>query len=269
MEAESQLRSGRPEQALASLREAVRKDPANPGLRKFLCQLLLVNGQWEKALNQLQVIAQMEPEEGAVLAQLLGTLIRCEKLRAEVFAGRKTPLVFGEPEPWMGWLVEGNSRRAQGETEAALELSGRAFDAAPATPGELDGQPFEWIADADSRLGPMLEGVLEGRYYWIAFQHIRQIELTPPAELRDLVWAPAKFTWTNGGQAAGFIPARYPGSESSADGAVRLGRKTEWLETPPGFHAGLGQRVLATNQTEAPLLEMKTLRLTANEGLHP
>ena len=264
MEAETHLRAGHPAEAQVSLVDAVRKDPANPGLRKFLCQLQLVNGQWERALNQLQVIAGMEPEGGAVLAQLVGALVRCEGLRAEVFAGKKTPLLFGEPEPWMGWLLEANRQRALGEAGAARVLQERAFDAAPATPGQINGQPFAWVADMDERLGPMLEALLDGQYYWVAFQRVRRIEIAPPAELRDLIWAPARFTWTNGGEAAGFIPARYPGSEGSADGAVRLGRKTEWRETADGVHAGLGQRILATDAAETPLLEIQNLTLTAD-----
>ena len=262
MDAETQLRVGQPEQALASLRAAVRRDPANPKLRRFLAQLQIVNGQWEAALNQLQVFAGMEGQEGPALAQLAGALIRCEGLRTEVFAGRKTPLLFGEPEPWMGWLVEANRRQALGETDAAKTLRAQAFEAAPAVPGEMNGTAFAWIADADERLGPLLEVMLEGRYYWASFGCMRQVETAPPAELRDLVWAPAKFTWTNGGEAVGFIPARYPGSEGNADGAVRLGRKTQWRETAPGVYVGQGQRLLATDQAETPLLEINTLTFT-------
>ena len=36
----------------------------------------------------------------------------------------------------------------------------------------MDGHGFEWIADADSRLGPLLEVILEGKYYWAPFCRI-------------------------------------------------------------------------------------------------
>ena len=32
--------------------------------------------------------------------------IRCEVLRTEIFAGRRKPLIFGEPPHWMAWLLE-------------------------------------------------------------------------------------------------------------------------------------------------------------------
>ena len=83
--------------------------------------------------------------------------------------------------------------------------------------------PFNWIADADSRLGPVLEAIINGRYYWVPIQQIRAINITQAADLRDLVWLPAEFTWINGGQAFGLIPTRYPGSESVVDSAIQIG----------------------------------------------
>jgi type VI secretion system protein ImpE len=262
MEAETHLRAGQLDEALNSLRGAVRKDPADPGLRRLLYQVFALNGQWERALTQLQTVAQMQPESGVVLATLAGALIRCEGLRTEVFAGKRTPIVFGEPEPWMSWLVEANRLLAIGETNAALELQGKAFEAAPTAPGTLNGEPFEWIADADSRLGPMLEAMIEGRYSWVPFSRISKIDIDPPGELQDLIWKPAKFVWSNGGEGVGFIPVRYPGTETQTDGPLRMGRRTEWTERAPGVFAGLGQRLLATDQAEVPLLEVRTLEFT-------
>ena len=38
--------------------------------------------------------------------------------------------------------------------------------------GSLNGQPFEWVADADSRLGPVMEAIINGRYYWVPFARL-------------------------------------------------------------------------------------------------
>ncbi len=258
-DAETHLRAGRPDEAMVSLRDAIRRDPANAGLRQFLYQLLALNGQWEKALNQLQVVAGMLPEGGPVVATLYGALIRCEGLRAEVFAGKKSPLLFGEPEPWMGELVEANRLLANGDAGAAVTLRGRAFESAPTRAGRLDGQPFAWLADADGRLGPMLEAMLDGKYYWIPFSRISRINLPAPTELRDLIWAPAHFTWANGGASAGFVPTRYPGTEIAADGPLRLGRATTWAEPAPDLQVGLGQRVWATDADDHPFLSVRAV----------
>ena len=113
-------------------------------------------------------------------------------------------------------------------------------------------EEFEWIADADSRLGPILEVLLNGGYYWVPFARCTAIRITPPEDLRDLVWLPAEFTWANGGEATGFIPTRYPGSEAAADAALRLARRTEWARIGEEAYSGLGQRVLATSAEETP-----------------
>lgn len=262
MKPEELLQAGRMEECLARLQEAVRNDAADPRLRVFLFQTLSVLGQWKRALNQLDVLAGMGSEH-LMLARIFQPVVQCETLRAQVFAGQHTPIVFGEPQPWMGWLVKANELAAQGNFGAAQELRDKAFEEAPATPGKINDQPFAWIADADTRLGPMLEAMIQGRYYWIPFCRIKRIYLEPPTDLRDLVWAPAQFVWSNGGEGSGHIPTRYPGTEQTSDGPLRLGRRTEWAERPEGYSFGLGQRVLGTETAQYPLLECRTIDLAA------
>ncbi len=90
----------------------------------------------------------------------------------------------------------------------------------------------------------------------------KRIEIEKPTDLRDLVWTPAQFVWTNGGQVSGHIPTRYTKTEGSTDGQLRLARKTEWAEHDGGYAVGLGQRLLATDAGEHALLECKTIELT-------
>ena len=110
-------------------------------------------------------------------------------------------------------------------------------------------------------MGPMLEAIVLGRYGWIPLQRIRRLDLEPVADLRDLVWAPAHFTWDNGGEEVGLVPTRYPGSEAATDDALRLARRTEWLEVAPEQFHGLGQRMLATDAGEYPLLDLARVEL--------
>jgi type VI secretion system protein ImpE len=83
---------------------------------------------------------------------------------------------------------------------------------------------------------------------------------------RDLIWAPAQLKWSNGGEAVGLLPTRYPGSERSSDGAIMLGRRTEWLDQGDGVFFGLGQRMLATDQGEFALLETREIVLDTAAG---
>ena len=261
MTAKELVQAGQLTAALDSLQSEIRKNPADASLRIFLFQLNCVLGRLDKALTQLQVVASITAET-MLMAQIFRPVIACELIRRDVFAGKRSPLIFGEPAEWIGLLLQANALIAEQKYAAAAELRSRAFDAAPATVGRMDGQAFEWIADADSRLGPLLEVFLEGKYYWVPFSRVAKLEIERPTDLRDLVWLPVRFTWTNGGAVSAHLPARYPGSEATDDDTVRLARKTKWTEFEGGCYLGLGQRVLATDAGEFPLLNCRMIELS-------
>ena len=260
MQAEHYLQTGELEKALATLTEAIRSDPSKAELRVFLFQLLGVLGQWDRAMTQLNVAADMD-SDARLMAQVYRPALNCEVLRANVFQGRRTPLIFGEPLAWMVWLTQVPALIAAGNLKAAAELRDQAFESAPAISGRIDGQAFTWIADADTRLGPTLEAIVNGNYYWIPFERIREIRIDKPVNLRDVIWASATFTWANQGQAVGLIPSRYPGSEEAEDSSFRMGRRTDWRDSGNNLILGIGQRMLATDQGEYPLLEIREISL--------
>jgi type VI secretion system protein ImpE len=259
MTAKELLQQGKLEEARKALQDEVRAKPTDGKLRVFLFQLMAVQGEWEKALNQLNVAADLDATT-LLMAQVCRPAIAAEALRKEIFAGKRSPLLFGEPEEWLGWLLEANKLLAQGHGEHAAELREKAFEAAPATSGTLNGEKFEWIADADQRMGPVIEALVDGKYYWIPMHRISRIEMEAPSDLRDLVWAPATFTWSTGAKAIGLVPARYPETETMGDNLAKLSRKTDWVDRA-GASLGVGQRLLTTDTAEVPLLEVRELVL--------
>ena len=260
MLAEQSLKEGDLSAALSELQEAVRDDPSDGERRIFLFQLLCVLGQWDRALTQLNVAADLD-SANLLMAAVYRPALQCEAFREQVFLGQRTPIVFGEPPPWIGWLINANQRLAEGRYDQAQGLFEQAFDEAEPASGVIDGQPFEWIGDADSRLGPILEAIVDGRYFWIPFSAIREIVIEPPTELRDVVWVRANFKWTNGGESAGFVPSRYPHSSQAQDSRIAMARTTVWEERASGFHVGFGQRMLVSDANEFPLLEIRRIVL--------
>lgn len=243
---------------LAALQQRIRKEPQRAELRTYLFQLQCVLGEWNKAATQLGVIAELDAQ-ALPMVQAYREVLRCEALRAEVFAGTRTPLVLGEPQEWLAWLLQALQLQCQGHHEQAQALGARALEAAPAVPGTLNGTPFEWLADADPRLGPVLEVVVDGKYCWVPMQHLARVEIEPPEDLRDLVWIPATLELANGGRSVAFIPTRYPGSEACADERVRLARATHWIDAGAGAWQGLGQRMFVTDGADVPLLEVREI----------
>jgi type VI secretion system protein ImpE len=258
--AEWSLKGGDPHAALARLQEEVRARPSDTKLRVFLFQLLCVVGEWERALNQLDVVSGLDP--GVLpMARTYGDAVRCEAIRHEVFEGKRSPMVLGEPEQWLALLIEARRLAGRGEPAEAEQLRLRAFEEAPPSSGDIDGRPFEWVADADSRLGPVMEAIVNGRYYWVPFARLSKVGFEAPEDLRDLVWAPAHLEFENGGESLALVPVRYPGSERSGDGAIALARKTSWERVAADAYHGLGQRILATDAGDVPMLEVRALSI--------
>jgi len=276
MSALESLLKGDVDTALAALFDEVRSEPDQPRHRIFLFQLLSVVGQWDRALTQLNVARDLDPTAG-VMAAAYQEILQCEALRRQVFDGSRTPLVFGDPEPWVAQMIEALHLTGEEQVDAAQELRRTAIEAAPTTAGTLSarmpGGPharhegavaevgFEWLADGDTRLGPILELIVNGRYYWAPLHRIAEIVIEPPSDLRDLVWTPAQFRWANAGEAVGVIPTRYVGSEAGEEDAMRLARKTCWRETGPDAYEGLGQRVFMTDVGEYGLLDICRITL--------
>ena len=171
----------------------MRKRPGDAKLRIFLFQLLAVMGQWERALTQLKVAADLDPTTLPMVQTYRTRPAHARAMRSDGVRGQAPRRHCSASPPMDGAAGArrcGSSR--QGQFEAGRTLRERAFEDAPATAAErIDGKLFAWIADADSRLGPMLEA-----------DHQRSLLLDPvrtargasqfekPADLRDLAWMP-------------------------------------------------------------------------------
>jgi len=257
MKPEELLRAGDPGAALAALQDQVRSNPSDARLRVFLFQLMTVNGQWQRAAKQLSVLEDMD-ESTLAMVRTYEDVINCERHREAVFSGRVRPLVMGEPEPWVAQLIEAQHALATGDLERFETLNGEALEAAPALSGRINDEPFEWLADADRRFGPVFEMIFNQHYYWVPSGRIKSIKTEAPEDLRDLVWLPAEVTWSNGGQIMVMMPARYP-NIGAAEGQQLLGQHTNWVVHSEGFEEGVGQRMFATDSADYPMLQVRSI----------
>ena len=262
MTPEDHLKAGDPAAALVALQDLGRAKPGDAKLRIFLFQLLCVLGDWNRAIRQLKVCGELDP--GALqMAQAYREAIICEVYREKVFAGAKAPLVFGEPQEWLAGLIESLKLLATGNAAAAAEMRAKAFDAAPATSGNLDGADFDWIADADMRFGPVLEAIVNGRYFWLPFNQIASITFDPPTDLRDAVWTAPNIRLANEGSVVALIPTRYPYSGQKGNAAEKLSRATSWVDAGAETFVGCGQRLLSTDKGDVALLDARAIAFNA------
>ena len=240
--ADDLLRSGDLDGARSALIEGVRRNPGDVETRLFLFQLLAVRSEWEKAATHLGALAKLSPE-AAMLAVVYNQAIAAERNRAAVFSGSEDAIVHGD-FPWAGGIAQALRYDAAGKVDEAVELREAAFEAAPDTAGEIDGERFEWIADADPRFGPCVEAIVGGRYGLLPFAAVSTLKSEGPKDLRDIVWYPVEILLKTGASIAALLPARYPGV--ATDPAEQMARATDWHDSPAG-QIGSGQRLWATS----------------------
>ena len=258
MDAETLLRSGDIAGARKTLAGELKRSPGDVNLRQFFWQLIAIAGEWDKAEQQLRALALAEPKAmmmGGVYNQVLSAM----RTRDLVMAGttRATSLVGSEP--WVEGLLDALQAQAS-NAPGARDLAAAALDAAPATAGSMDGEPFEWIADADARFGPMLEAIVGDHYGFVPFAALKRIKFSEPVDLRDKVWLPAELETKSGQTSMAFIPVLYPGTQASGDAELMLGRRTEWIDND-GQDYGLGQRLITTDGPENGILGLRDVRL--------
>ncbi|MCC8395698.1 ImpE protein superfamily protein [Paraburkholderia sp. MMS20-SJTR3] len=244
--------------------EHVRKHPSNVRERWLLFELLCLDGEWDRALQQLQTWATLEPE-GTSRAQMYRGLIQSEMFRTEVFAGQRTP---GEIDPlpaWVNTLVQANAELGKGNLTAADQLRRAAFDEAPTTRGESETiGAFEWLTDSDSRLGPVCELAVAGGYRWVPFDAIKSLTLGPITSLTDLVWRSAVVGLRNATVLRGYLPVRYPGSENGPT-ELKIARETSWQDVGETGVLALGQKTWSTDNGDFGLLQIGECRFIYDE----
>lgn len=253
-DAEAALAEGDFETARARLMDAVRAAPGDPFLRAFLFQFSALAGDWSRASKQLDILGKLKPE-ALDLVHDYRVAIAAEAVREAVWAGQMSPPVFGKPRPWIAKMTQA-LREPDYRADA---LRREALEEAPALSGSLNDETFEWIGDSDNRLGPAFELMINGEYHWMSFEDVAVLECEPPSDLRDYVWTLGLLTIATGATLPVMIPSRYPGAATAEDPSLRAGRKSAWRELPGGLEAGYGQRVLAMDQRDAALLDIRRL----------
>jgi type VI secretion system protein ImpE len=228
MDALSLYRAGQLQAAIEALGDELKKQPLDAKRRIFLFELLCFAGEYDRAEKQLNVVSDSSPQASAG-AMLYRSALHAERERQEMFA--------------QGALPQGSAH--------------------PSPPGELNGEKFAGVADADPRIGANVEVFIAGSYTWIPFAYIEVIETEPPKRLRDLLWLPAvlhataEFRLQDLGEV--LLPVIAPLSWRSSDDAVRLGRTTDWNDDPEYGQLPSGQKLLLFGNEEQPFLEVRKL----------
>jgi len=221
-------REGKLREAIKALGEELRSNPLDVKRRTFLFELLIFAGEFDRAEKQLDILSDANPEAAAGTL-LYRSALHAERTRQDMFARLETPPAGDKPAPGGTW----------------------------------NGKEFTDLADADPRIGDNLEVFIAGSYTWIPMHYLTRVEIDPPANLRDLMWAQARvettpeFRLQELGEV--LIPVLCPLSWKHADESVQLGRESVWEADEKYGELPYGTKTIVIDGVDVPLLDIRSV----------
>lgn len=266
MDARQLFESGKLSEAISALNAEVKSKPADLGLRTFLFELLCFNGEWDRAVKQLDVIGQQDVQLDPI-AQAFRNIVKAEQTRGRLFSDGLKPDFLFDPPDYVDRHLEAVNRIRESNLSQAKSLLDEAEASRRDISGTLDGSEFKNFRDCDDLLAPILELFVVDQYVWLPFEQIATLEISAPQKPRDLLWSSCDITLSDGSPCHGYIPVLYWGSCEHDDEQIRLGRMTDWNTCDNGPILGLGQRTFLTGETERAMLEMRKVEFNSGSSL--
>ena len=250
------LKAGRLSEALGRVAEEVKAKPGDLAARTFFFELLSLNGDLDRAAKQLDVLANETGEMGTLY---LGA-IQAERERRSFFHGGPRPRLLAEP-PYTSLYLEAVESYAAGQSAAALERL-QAFESASPFRTLLNGGEVRELNDSHDLVGPFLELIIDNHYAWVPWESIQSLTIPEPKYLRNTVWTPASLSLHSGDQGQVLLFSLYVDSHLH-DEDIKLGRRTIWEQDSAGFTIAYGQKVIATEERDWPILEIRSVEVDA------
>lgn len=252
------IKSGNLVEARQQLAEEVKTAPADLGKRTTLSQVLCFCGEWDKAIRQLDAISHQDSRR-EISVQTYKNLIFAERERLNVLKMKQQPSFLPKAPGYFAAYWDALALLMKGDTgEAEKRFEGIASQR-PFLSGTVNAAPFQGINDTDSALSNFLEVFVHERYIQIPFESIRELVVTPPKTLFDLLWVPGRVTLWDGMTLNCFLPVVYGESWAHDDDGIRLGRKTDWTQLGGSFLKGAGQHVYEIGGSDMAILEIQEI----------
>jgi type VI secretion system protein ImpE len=256
MNAKDLVAAGKLSEARQQLIQDVKSKPSDSAKRTLLFQVLSLLGEWDKADKHLETMVSLNPDL-LTGAQVYKNLTNAERQRKEVLEGKAIPGFLTQAPSYFELYLEAWDKVKQGQPEEAAHLYGQIEESRPAPCGTVDGKSFEGFTDTDTFLSAFMEVMMHDRYVWVPFESLRELSISEPKTLFDLMWVPARFLTWEGLNANCYLPVLYPDSYLHEDERIKLGRITDWVSLGQGFWRGVGQHVYRIGEEELSLLDIR------------
>jgi type VI secretion system protein ImpE len=257
------FRAGRLDDAVAAANAAVRKAPSDPAPRMLLAELLLFQGNLDRADTLMDALTTMEPAL-AMPAAAFRQLVRAEQARRQVWNDGRVPDFLGDPSPHLRRILAALVQFRAGDVAGAARMLAEAEEARPPASG-LEGEvPFTDFRDTDDLCSGYFEVLTTtGKCFWVPTERVAELEFHPPERPRDLFWRRATMSVRDGPDGDVYIPAIYVADQASQPDPIRLGRATDWVAGEGAPTRGLGQRMFLVGDEGRSIMELHMLAFSA------
>lgn len=250
---------GKLTEAIQAMNDEVRKNPADTHRRGFLCELLCLVGNLDRADLQLDTMGDQDPQVQAGIA-LIRQLIRAEQHRRQFYADGRVPEFIGQPSDLLQAHLQASIAVREGDAAKALGLLTEAEESRPHCTGTLNGNAFDDLRDLDDLTASFFEVLTStGKYYWIGIDQVISMTFRAPTRPRDLMWRPCHMIVHDGPDGEVYLPSIYVGTDALEDQRALLGRFTDWVGGDGAPMRGLGQRTFLAGEEAVPILSIESI----------
>jgi type VI secretion system protein ImpE len=243
--------------AVAIALEQVKAAPKDEDARRLFIDLLIVQGDFERADKQADILSNTAGALTLGLSLLRGRL-RAAKARELWFTEGAVPAFPDGPTErdtlamQLGVSMRGGNAA---EIKRDLDLLASASQTNAMTVNEMNGVE---LRDADDRVPHAIEVLCSnGSYMWVDFDRIERLEFAPVKSIRDLAWRPANLILKGASETDVVICNTYFATKQTA--GERLSRTTDWDEMAGGVITGRGQKTYLAGEDALYALELNLL----------
>lgn len=258
MKAKELYHTGKLSDAIAAIIEDVKSHPTNVDYRSFLCEMLLISGQYERADKQLDLIGHQNPNFMAGVS-LWRQLIRAEEARKQFYLEGRVPEFLEKPDSQIEKYLQASVYLRENDMPEAQKFLDEAEQLRQPNNGTCNDNEFDEFRDLDDLTANVFEVLTSnGKYYWVPYSSITEINFYPPERPIDLTWRRASLEVDlPGGDGDVYIPSTYFNNDETLEEKYVLAHETEWLGEEGQPIRGIGQRTYLVGEEAIPIMDLE------------
>ncbi|CCN85696.1 putative virulence protein, SciE type [Vibrio nigripulchritudo SFn27] len=258
------VRQAKLQETLDSVIQSIKSNPKDAALRSYFIELLCIDGQLERADEQLMQATKLFPEFLAGASQIRH-LVKAAQARVDFVQGGATANFLGSNEQQYATLTQLNLAIHEGNAEEVERLSEELESLRPETTLTINGTEYPDVRDIDDSLNGFIELYSStGNYYLAPLDQVEYLNIKPASNLLETIWRPVEFSIKGITEGEAHIPLTYSRSDRDAN---KLGKETDWHPVVEDkVFVGHGQKVWLAGESALPLATIENIEKEKQEA---